>query len=204
VLSNHFHLLLRDPNGELAKFMWYFQRNLAIAVNRELNHRRGHVFSGPYHAVPILTDEDFERAYAYVVVNAVKAGLVAKAEDGPFLSSLRAALAEEPMVFTWFDRTAKHNKTRRGQKVDDAAFEVEYELRLAVPPLWQELSREARRERIAQLVRGAEKYYGQGMRAMGRSPLGERRILAQSPLSRPKNPSRTAQTRSFEPNEEAH
>jgi REP element-mobilizing transposase RayT len=33
---NHFHLLLRDNGGGLAKFMGYFQGNLARAINEHL------------------------------------------------------------------------------------------------------------------------------------------------------------------------
>ena len=38
-LSNHFHFLLRDPKGQLPKFMWYFQVNLAKSVNELLGRR---------------------------------------------------------------------------------------------------------------------------------------------------------------------
>ena len=63
--------------------------------------------------------------------------------------------------------------------------------------------RKARREHIAALVRGAESRYRRALRQVGRAPLGEQRILAQSPLARPKNPSQAIRTRGFEPNEEA-
>ena len=92
-LSNHFHLLLRDTKGRLAEFMWYLQLNLARAVNRHLG-RRGHFFSREYDAVPVLTDADLEERYAYIVTNAVKAGLVEKAEDWPWLRVDREAFPE--------------------------------------------------------------------------------------------------------------
>lgn len=195
-LSNHLHLLLRDNQGRLAEFMWFLQLNLARAVNRELR-RHGHFFSREYDAVPVLTDADFEERYAYVVTNAVKAGLVARAADAPFLSSLGPALDDKPRRFRWLDRTRLHNRTRRGQPVDWREFERVYELRLAVPPQWRGQSTRARRARIRALVRGAERRYGRERRAAGRGVLGRQRILAQSPLMRPRDPARRPRVKVF-------
>jgi len=195
-LSNHLHLLLRDTKGQLAEFMWFFQLNLARAVNRELR-RHGHFFSREYDAVPVLTDADLEERYAYVVTNAVKAGLVARAADAPFLSSLDSALDDAPRRFRWLDRTRLHNRTRRGQPVDWRDFERRYELRLAVPPPWRGLSTRARRARIRGLVRGAERRYARERRAAGLGVLGRRRILAQSPLMRPRDPARRPRVKVF-------
>jgi putative transposase len=195
-LSNHLHLLLRDTKGRLAEFMWFFQLNLARAVNRELG-RRGHFFSREYDAVPVLTDADFEERYAYVVTNAVKAGLVAQAADGPFFSSLDAALTDKKLRFRWLDRTRLHNRTRRGQPVAARDFERTYELRLAIPPLWRGLTTRARRARIRELVRTSEQRYRRERRAEGRGVLGRRRILAQSPLMRPRDPARRPRVKVF-------
>ncbi len=197
-MSNHLHILLRDTKGQLAKFMWYFQLNLAKAINREcLGRRRGHFFSREYDATPVLTNEDIEERYAYILTNAVKPGLVAKAADGPFFSSLAAALNDKPFRFTWFDRTRKHNRTRRGQKVDNSEFVKRYEFRLSIPPHWRTLSTRQRRKRIRDLVRANEARYGRERRAEGRGVLGVRRILSQSPLARPRNPARRPRVKVF-------
>ena len=195
-LSNHLHLLLRDTKGQLAELMWFFQANLARAVNRELG-RHGHFFSREYDAVPVLTDADFEERYAYIVTNAVKAGLVDRAADGPFLSSLELALSDKTMRFRWLDRTRLHNRTRRNQRVNQRDFERAYELRLATPPLWRGLTTRARRARIRELVRSNEQRYRRERRAEGRSVLGRRRIMAQSPLMRPRDPARRPRVKVF-------
>jgi REP element-mobilizing transposase RayT len=195
-LSNHFHLLLRDAKGQLPEFMWFFQLNLAKAVNRMLG-RRGHFFSREYDAAPVLTDEDFENRYAYILTNAVKAGLVAKASDGPFFSSLEMALDESSLDFEWEDRTRKHDKSRRGQKVSVADVTRTYTLALSVPARWSDWSKARRRRRIEGLVRANEERYGKERRAEGREVLGRKRILSQSPLMRPKNPARSPRVRVF-------
>ena len=200
-MSNHLHLLLKDTKGQLAKFMWFFQLNLAKAINRELG-RQGHFFSREYHAVPVLDDQAFDNCYAYILTNAVKAGLVARAADGPFFSSLGAALAEKPLTFSWLNRTAKHNKSRRGKKLDPALFEETYELTVAIPDQWQKLSRTERRGCIEALVKASEVKLGRARRAEGRGVLGRRRILQQSPWMRPKRPARNAQLRYYRPDRE--
>jgi len=195
-LSNHFHILLRDTKGRLAEFMWYFQLNLAKAVNRELG-RAGHFFSREYDAAPVLTNEDFEDRYAYILTNAVKAGLLAKAAGGPFFSSLPMALEEKSLSFEWEDRTRRHNRSRRGQKVERAEVTRRYPLELSVPPMWREWTRARRRRRIVGLVAANEARYGQERRAEGRSVLDVHAIFSQSPLSRPRNPARGPRVRVF-------
>jgi len=183
-LSNHFHMLVRDPKGQLPRVMWFFQLNLAKAVNFHLG-RRGHFFARKYDAAPVLTDEDFEDRYAYILTNAVKAGLVARAADGPFFSSLQMALDGEPRSFVWTDNTLRHIRTRRGQRRAGAEFERRYTLSLSVPPAWRGWSAARRRRRVAGLVAANEARYGKARRAEGQGVLGARRILAQSPRMRP-------------------
>lgn len=195
-LSNHFHLLLRDPKGQLAQFMWYFQLNVAKTVNGLLG-RHGHFFSREYDAAPVLTDEDFENRYAYILTNAVKAGLVSRAGDGPFFSSLEMSLEETSRTFEWEDRTRKHNKSRRGQQVSKEEVTRRYTLELSVPPQWREWSAQERRRRIESLVKANEERYGKERRAEGRGVLGVRRLMSQSPLMRPVNPARSNRVKVF-------
>jgi len=195
-LSSHFHFLLRDTKGQLAQFMWYFQLNVGKAISRELG-RRGYFFSREYDAAPVLTNEDFEDRYAYLLTNAVKAGLVAKAGQAPFFSSLEAALENKTLRFVWLDRTKKHNKSRRGQKVKDESFEEVNEIALAIPPMWKELTSRKRKARIEELIKANEIRYGKQRRAEGLTVLGVPKILAQSPFSRSRNPARSPRVKVF-------
>jgi REP element-mobilizing transposase RayT len=196
-LSNHFHLLLRDPKGQLPKFMWYFQLNLAKAVNRALG-RRGHFFHREYDAAPVLTDADFEVLYAYVVTNAVKAGLLARARGGPFFTSLPQALDETLVLeFEWVDQTRLHELTRRRRRVTKAEVTRAYRLRPAVPPSWRGWSAARRARHIEGLVAANEARYGRQRRAEGKGFLGARRILEQSPFMRPRESSFRPRVRVF-------
>jgi REP element-mobilizing transposase RayT len=195
-LSNHFHILLRDPKGQLAEFMWFFQLNLAKAVNRQLG-RSGHFFSREYDAAPVLTDDDLENRYAYILTNAVKARLVSKARSAPFFSSLGMALENRSLEFDWEDRTWRHNKTRRGQTVARIDAIRKYTLTLSVPPMWRAWSDAQRRRRIEGLVAVNEERYEKERRTQGRGVLGVRGIFSQSPLMRPRNPARSPRVRVF-------
>ncbi len=196
-LSNHFHILLRDNKGQLAQFMWYLQLNIAKSINEFNGNRKGEFFCREYDAVPVLTDEDFLDRYAYTVTNAVKSKLLEKASGGPFFNSLKAARQEEPLRFTWFNKTAFHNKTRRNQKVDRKQFEIEYEFTPAVPPMWCGLSKSKRRAALGDLVKQYETRYAKERRSEGKTVLGVKRISNQRWWGRPKNPSHRPRVKVF-------
>jgi REP element-mobilizing transposase RayT len=190
-LSNHFHILLRDTKGQLARFMWYLQLNIGKNINNLNDHRKGTFFSRKYDAAPILTEEDFLDKYAYTVTNAVKSKLLSKADDGPFFSSLKAARTEEPYRFSWFGATAYHNKTRGNKKVKKQDFEREYEIPIALPPMWEGLSKKKRQHLLDDLVKNYERRYALERKAEGATVLGRDRIAKQHWRARPKNRARS-------------
>lgn len=196
-LSNHFHILLRDTKGQLAEFMWYLQLNAGKNINKLNNERKGTFFSREYDAVPILTEEEFLDKYAYTVTNAVKSKLLTKADSGPFFSSLKAARAEEPYRFIWFDATAYHNRTRGGKKVDRSDFEHEYEIPITPPPMWERLSEKKRLYLLDDLVKTYERRYARERKAEGATILGAERIAKQRWWARPKNPARSPRVKVF-------
>jgi REP element-mobilizing transposase RayT len=187
-LGNHFHLLLRDTKGQLSKFMWYFQTNLAKAINRALGRKTGRVFARRFDAEMVSDEESFLGSYAYVLGNAVKAGLVEHASEWPGLSSLGATLADETMRFVQLDRTAYHNATRRGQQVEPSRFMKEYEIRLAPPPMWVDKSKVERAKLVTDLVAGFEARQVAARRAEGRGFLGVAGVLSQRPTDRALEP----------------
>ena len=181
-LSNHFHLLLRDNSGRLAEFMGYFQGNLAKAVNKELS-RRGKFFGREYDDVLLDGDEDLLDRYAYILCNAVKAGLVQRADDWRGISSLDLALSGEALQIGAVNWTKLHNATRRGQKVDRADFVEQHELRVSPPPAWAALQHGERAKLTRQLVATWEAHFNS---LRGNKPaLGMKKVFAQSPTSRP-------------------
>ena len=184
-LSNHWHALLKDTKGTLAAFMWYFQGNVAKAINKELG-RKGRFWAREYDDVLVPGDAEFLDRYAYTVTNAVKAGLVDNTGEWPGWSSLEGALGDGTYRFEMLNRTKLHNATRRGQKVDPSKFMEVWKFELAVPPMLADKSDAERATFIKELVKSAERKHR--VDRENKPALGLDGILYQSPLDRPLNP----------------
>jgi REP element-mobilizing transposase RayT len=90
LMTNHYHLLVSTPKANLADSMEMLNGKYAMWVNR-LRRRRGHVFDARYNPIPVVTDEHLKEVARYVVLNPVRAGICARAEDWPW--SAHRALA---------------------------------------------------------------------------------------------------------------
>jgi putative transposase len=90
LMPNHFHLLLRTPDGNMDKAM----HSLMTEVSREIGFRAGRInqtFGGPYFSSMITTDHYLEHAYKYVYRNPVDGG-ICKTVEGYRYSTLPGLL----------------------------------------------------------------------------------------------------------------
>lgn len=81
LMPNHFHLALWPrQDGDLSRFMQWL---LTAHVRRSHHHYQssGHVWQGRFKAFPIQQDEHLLTVLRYIERNALRAGLVARAED---------------------------------------------------------------------------------------------------------------------------
>ena len=83
IMPNHWHLVLwPERDGHLANFM---QRLTVTHVRRWHLHRKtvgcGHLYQGTYKSFPVETDEHLLTVLCYVERNALRAGLVERAEE---------------------------------------------------------------------------------------------------------------------------
>ena len=93
-MTNHYHLLLETPEGNLSAGMR--QLNGVYTQNFNRRHARvGHVFQGRYKAILVERDAYLLELARYIVLNPVRAGMVAQAPDWPW-SSCRAMLGQAP------------------------------------------------------------------------------------------------------------
>ena len=76
-MSNHYHLLIETPKGNLSQLMHYINGSYTNYINRRKG-RSGHLFQGRYKAILIQKDSHLLEVCRYVVQNPVRAGL---AED---------------------------------------------------------------------------------------------------------------------------
>ena len=83
VLSNHYHLLVTDPDARLPAFMQYLDSLVARATNASLGRWEGFWSSAAsYSAVSHDSTDDIVRKAAYVIANPVSAGLVRTVASG--------------------------------------------------------------------------------------------------------------------------
>ena len=92
LLSNHVHLLLETPQGNLSRMMQAFQTSYTVSWNRR--HRyTGHVFEQRYKAFLVDQDNYLLQVSRYIHLNPVAARIVKRPQDYCW-SSYRAYLRE--------------------------------------------------------------------------------------------------------------
>jgi REP element-mobilizing transposase RayT len=94
LMTNHYHLLVETPDGNLSKGMR--QLNGVYTQRFNAKHGRcGHVFQGRYKAIIVQKEAYLAELSRYVVLNPLRERMVARPEDWPW-SSYRATLGEAP------------------------------------------------------------------------------------------------------------
>ena len=94
LMDNHYHLLIRTPDGNLSKGMRQLNGVYTQANNRR--HRRvGHLFQGRFKAILVDSDAYLLELARYIVLNPVRAGMAKKAADWRW-SSYRACVGLAP------------------------------------------------------------------------------------------------------------
>lgn len=92
LMGNHYHLLLETPEPNLSRGMRQLNGVYTQRLNRA-HDRGGHVFQGRYKAILVEREAYLLELARYIVLNPVRAGLVAAAGDWRW-SSYRACVGE--------------------------------------------------------------------------------------------------------------
>ena len=103
-MPNHWHFVLwPERDGDLSTFM---QRMANMHTQRwqraKLRVGYGHLYQGRFKSFPVEGDDHFYTVVRYVERNALRAGLVKRAEDWRWGSlHQRAGKAREPLLSDW-------------------------------------------------------------------------------------------------------
>ena len=98
LMSNHYHLVIETPDGNLSKGMRQLNGVFTQASNRR--HRRsGHLFQGRYKAVLVDADAYLLELTRYVVLNPVRAGMVTHPREWPWSSYI--GMTGEGIAQSW-------------------------------------------------------------------------------------------------------
>jgi REP element-mobilizing transposase RayT len=92
-MTNHYHIVVETPEGNLSQGMRQLNGVYTQLVNRA-HGRVGHVFQGRFKGILVEKDAYLLELSRYVVLNPVRAGMVADCRDWSW-SSYRAMLGEE-------------------------------------------------------------------------------------------------------------
>jgi putative transposase len=98
LMPNHFHLVIRThADGDLGRWLQWL---LMAHARRYHRHYRtsGHVWQGRFKAFPVQDDDHLVGVLRYVERNALRAELVARAEDWKW-SSLPGWLGGDPLLW---------------------------------------------------------------------------------------------------------
>ena len=88
LMSNHYHLLIETPEGNLSQGMRQLNGVYTQCFNRR--HKRvGHVFQGRYKSILVQENSYLLELARYIVLNPVRANMVGCPSDWPW-SSYRA------------------------------------------------------------------------------------------------------------------
>lgn len=90
LMGNHYHLLLETPEPNLVQGMRRLNGVYTQAVNRRYR-RVGHVLQGRYKSILVDKDAYLRELCRYVVLNPVRAGMVASVEEWHWSSYLPTA-----------------------------------------------------------------------------------------------------------------
>ncbi len=80
LMSNHYHLLLETPDGNLSQIMRHVNGAYTTYFNIK-RKRAGHLFQGRYKAILVEADEYAAELSRYIHLNPVRAGMTSKPEE---------------------------------------------------------------------------------------------------------------------------
>ncbi len=88
LMVNHYHLLIETPEANLSKGMHHLNASFCQAHNKR-HDTVGHLFQGRFKSIVVDRESYLLELARYVVLNPVRAGMVARPEEWPW-SSYRA------------------------------------------------------------------------------------------------------------------
>lgn len=94
LMSNHYHLLIETPEGNLSKGMQLLNGLYSLKFNK-VHARVGHVFQGRYKGILVEKNTYLLELSRYIVLNPVRAKMVASVSDWIW-SSYLATILQSP------------------------------------------------------------------------------------------------------------
>jgi putative transposase len=116
LMTDHFNLLARAPEGNLSKAMRYFMRETSRHISNKAN-RINHNYGAPFHRSQIPRQHYLDHCYKYIYRNPVRAGACTNVEDYRY-STLQGLLGIRPMSIPMVEDTHLFNPSIQWQTLD--------------------------------------------------------------------------------------
>ena len=174
-LSNHFHIVLTDPDANIARFMHWMDLYSAKCLNAHYG-TWGTVWDPvSYGCVETVENDDVLEKIVYTLANPVAAGLVRWGNEWPGLRSRPEDIGKREFV------------ANRPSVYFDAHGNVPMEARVALdkPEQFADLTDEEFRQIALKRYEKREKEIHKAFKAERRDFLGSRKARKQSPLDSP-------------------
>jgi hypothetical protein len=169
-MSNHYHAGVIDSSGRLPEFLEHFHKLFAKHQNALRGRWENFWNSEQTSVVHLVAAEDVLDKMVYTLTNPVKAVLVARAEEWPGATSLKAHLDAQPI------HASRPTRFFRA----DGPMPERATLKLELPDGLKEIPRQKFVEMLVGRIAAVESRESQLRRKLGLQLLGVQGVLAQS------------------------
>lgn len=140
LMTNHYHLLIETPDGNLALGMRQLNGVYTQLFNK-FHGRTGHLFQGRYKAILIQKDSHLLEVCRYVVLNPVRARMVERLDDWKWSSYPATAGREKPHSSLTTDWVLGQFSGKRGKAEQEYRQFVSWGI--GKPTIWTEVRGQA-------------------------------------------------------------
>jgi hypothetical protein len=177
VLSNHWHLLVRDDHGRLSEFLAHVHKLIAKAMNTELGRWENFWAAEQCNAVYLVDAAARFGKLVYLLANPVADHLVERVADWPGACSLAQHLCGRPQTV----------RRPRGHFRADGPMPESVTLVAHRPDGFEHLSDGEWSEKVRQAVRDEEEKARAARAVSGRRVLGRKQVLSAATTERPRS-----------------
>lgn len=181
-LSNHGHLQLQGDPHEIPQFIGFILREISRRWGRIIGWE-GNMFQ-TYQSTALPTEESQRRALRYILAQSTKEHLVASPLNWPGAHCAKDLVRGFVRRGVWFDgtgygRAVDRHRALKGKRTPPKRTDFTHvtEMRFAKLPAMDDLSEQAYRDRIAEIVTSVEAEAAEERRTTDQKLLGRRRAL---------------------------
>ena len=191
-LSNHYTLLLIAPDVEShSTFMRHLNGNLSKELG-SLFGWEGPLWSRRYRPIFVGKGRWIQvNRLKYLLSQGCKEGLVARAAEWPGASSVLALTTGVTEKGGWFNRSAEYRARLKRKQPTRYQYSIEYPLEHAPLPCWERMSAAERIACCRELIAEIESEAAERNKALGRRPMGRKKILEQDAHTVPSHSARS-------------